>query len=237
MIKDGHLIIEAIEKSNAWDNYYRIPSVPMHRNPHTYLAYMTKLVSRYPVANMIYRETIFKDIISYILVCEGPDGYIKRRPSDDDTSHDEMMFASYHSANFANRCVEFVSKNDGIVEKNTNDEKQNAYRFLFFRAVIRACSTKYRVGLISQAAYCVHLIYSILKTRRAVKQNKYAESSGILKIWCANDRMNSYLLCSFFIDFWKWYHVKNGYTAKMLFSKLHLVECPIFAKLAMEDLD
>ena len=222
-MKDGHEITDAIIASNAWNQAHQIPGVPSHANPHIYCAYMTKLVKRWPVSWMIYEQLILPNIFTYIEKCEEPLGYVSRFPKSNESSHDEFMGAAYHASEVADRMVERLSKTDGILE-NSEDERHNNYRFVFFRAFLRACGTNHRVGLASQLAYIAHLIPAIIKVPGP------DQCSGILKAWLMNDRMEKYPLVAVFILIWRWRLEAAGWTAKKIFSQHYLSDHQIFSQ-------
>lgn len=236
--------LEKLVKSNAWNAEWRVPSVPMHSNPHLYNAYALKLLDRYPAPVYLLESVTFlvKDVLKFIYAHEVAQGVVVRQIGAKglSSSHDEIMGAAYVSTEFAARALHHFSKNDGVILREGSDFDYEL-RFIYFVPFLKACvavnDPEQRVGFFSQAAYSIHLLVNIYKARKKIKSGEHPEASGILKIWLMNDRMKNHFWSGLVIKFWKNYFVKRGYTAKYLFGFFYLVECPVFAELAMEDLD
>lgn len=227
--QDGHLVTDAIVASNAWTAAFEIPGVPLHRNPHIYCAYMTKLAKRWPVAWLIYEQLILPNILDYIQKCESPLGFVSRFPESGETSHDEIMGAAYHSNEYAQRALAFLDRRDGVLTPEGDDETKNVYRFIFLRPYLRACAGE-RLGIATQLAYISSLLPEIFTGAKG------KGTSGILMQWMMNEKMEKFPLVAAFIGMWRWRLEAQGCTAQKIFQTSYLTECPIFAQLAQEDM-
>jgi len=217
--------LEEFKGSNAWDNKFALPLIPMHNNPWIYSAYVRKLCGGFD-SEMDYI------LFSHMNKCEVEPGLFNRWPdgSGGVTSHDEIMGLAYHDHDTAKDILLYLEKHDGEYINVHNpgkwtSEKFNVYRFIFLKPYLKACA-EWHVSLLSQAQFSAFLIYDLIT-------HKGIDPAGRLRIWIMLEAMEIFPLSGFVISIWRKIMKNKNITPKLCFTH-YLAEVPIMKKMAPE---
>lgn len=231
--------------SNAWDEIFSLPLIPMHNNPHLYSHYVMKMLG--------YTPEIHKRLSLHAKNCRTSFGVFNKWPdgSGGNMSFDEIMGICAHHKWVSQEILGRLLKTDGIyvnsredVKPYELDEKHYVYRMVFLKPFLRACAG-YKVNLISQAQFSFFLIVLDLLKHDFKKEDfdlekkdykkfrKKLNAPGRLRIWVTLDFMEKYPLSKLAVNWWRKAMHKKGITPKVCFNH-YLDEVPIMREIAPE---
>jgi hypothetical protein len=149
------------------------------------------------------------------------------------TSHDELVGMAYLNQEAARQIVDYLTEKDGEYNntsfKETIPEENNQFRFIWLLPFLKSCA-KYRVSLISQVLWISCLLTDFFKKKENL------DGSGLTMRWLMCERMGQYWLSALAIFFWKLKMKSLGVGPKYIFENKYLVEVPVFAENALEEM-
>lgn len=229
-------VFKSFQASNAWDQRFNLPLVPMHNNPWIYLAYALKMVrlGKHTNDELIELVDLCEDHLAACRTKVWGEFYRWPDGSGGNTSHDEVMGIAY-----VDWCLKLATKPTQAIlsrlqqtdgEYNVQNlpegvpERWNIERFVFLEPFLKACAG-FRVGLISQLWFSIPLLVDIFKYKK-----EDGNESGILLKWIMFEPMEKYLLSGICIQIWKSKMKKLGINPKQIFTEKYLKECPAYGE-------
>ena len=230
-------VLKSFQASNAWDQRFNLPLVPMHNNPWIYLAYALKMIrlGKHTNDELIELVDLIEDHLARCRTKVWGEFYRWPEGLGGDTSHDEVMGIAYIDWCLkletapTKAILERLLETDGVYNVQNVPEKipeeHNIYRFVWMEAFLKACTNKFRVGFISQFWFSVALLKDIFKYKK-----EDGNESGLLLKWIMFEPMEKYLLSGITIGFWKSKMKKLGINPKQIFTEKYLKECPAYGE-------
>lgn len=187
--------IERLKRSNAWDHRYNLPTVPIHNQPHLYMAYCIHVFG--------WDAINIEDHAAFLHGCSrGPiPGLFARWPGTVGgyTSFDELIGIAYMDRVAAEMVLDYLTLHDG--DYNVSGEpgrplEFNMYRFVFLTPYLKA-RAGFRVGAISQIAWAASTIVPQLFQRE-----DQLSAGSLLRNWLMSKAMREYPISGAAIRAW-----------------------------------
>jgi hypothetical protein len=209
--------------TELWHVLYQLPLIPIHANPHFYLA-LVMLCSPGSVPQP-RADAYFQSCVGHDTYYRFPDG------RGGNFSHDEILGAASYSQIAAAELYDTLETNDGIFPDEFGHlvATRYFYRYVFLKPYLRA-----RLGMpvsaFAQSFWSMHVVWSIFMNR----QNNF-DPDGLLKVWVMGQSVKNYPEMNFFYELWKKVMKSRGIGPKMIFAGHYLTECPSMARIAPDD--
>lgn len=207
--------------TELWHQVWQLPLIPIHSNPHMYLA----LVALMSPVDQTKMDEYFQSCNKVHTVYRFPDG------RGGNFSHDEVLGAAAYSKSAADALYQRLEKNDGYFpdEHGKFTESRYFYRYVFLEPYLRA-RTDLAVSTWSQAKWSFYVWLSIL--RHGADD---FDPDGVLKIWLMGQSVKKYPLMNFSYEIWKKVMKKRGIGPKMIFTSHYLNEVKTMREIAPID--
>lgn len=191
--------LEAIIRSNAFDDRYGLPLIPTLNNPWAYSAYLYKLLKLHGI-DLIDEVEMRRAFLNHSVKCSaGMPGLYNRWPdgTGGKTSWDELLGLGYWATECAKLILELLQKTDGIYDNEqpfTTNEARNMYRMPWLIGFLKS-RAGYRVGIFIQIPWSIWMA--------SWKYEPGAEGS-FLKRWIMLEEANKHPIIGIFARrFWK----------------------------------
>lgn len=208
--------------TELWHQIYQLPLIPIHNNPHIYMALVTLMNPSVPQSRM---DAYFQSCNKTHTVYRFPDG------KGGNFSHDEVLGAAAYSQIAAVSLYDILETNDGLFpdEFGKFDQTRYFYRYIFLKPYLRA-RIGMPVSIWSQGLWSLHVGWSILMNRR-----HNFDPDGLLKVWLMGQAVKPYPLMNFSYELWKKVMKSRKIGPKMIFTDHYLNEAPSMREIAPDD--
>ncbi len=208
--------------TELWHHVWQLPLIPIHANPHIYMALINLMNPSVPQDRM---DAYFQQCNQVTTVYRFPDG------RGGNFSHDEVIGAAAYSAPAAAQLYMRLEKNDGYFpdEHGKVSESRYFYRYPFLEPYLRA-RNGLTVSTWSQVKWSFYVWLSILRS-----SPDDFDPDGLLKIWLMGQSVKPYPLMDFSYSVWKKVMKKRGIGPKMIFTSHYLNEAKTMRVIAPDD--
>jgi len=208
--------------TELWHAVWQLPLIPIHANPHMYLALIAMMNPNIPQGRM---DAYFQACNQAETVYRFPDG------KGGNFSHDEVLGAAAYSQIAAVQLYDRLETNDGSFpdEFGHFPSERYFYRYIFLKPYLRA-RIGMEVSLVSQSLWSAHVIWSMIMNKR-----HNFDPDGLLKVWLMGQAVKKYFVMNYFYEMWKKVMKSRGIGPKMIFKDHYLNECPTMARIAPDD--
>jgi len=208
--------------TELWHHIWQLPLIPIHANPHMYLALVTMMNPNIPQARL---DAYFQSCDKAETVYRFPDG------RGGNFSHDEVLGAAAYSQMAAVSLYDRLEQNDGVFpdEHGKIYPGRYFYRYVFLKPYLRA-----RIGMPvsvwSQSLWSAHVIWSMI-----MNKSHNFDPDGLLKVWLMGQSAKNYPLMNFSYELWKKVMKSRGIGPKMIFTSHYLNEAKTMREIAPND--
>lgn len=218
-------MLERLMQSELWSSVYNLPLIPMHNNPHIYLAVILQCLQGQAPSLEAQAASYYKACDKAETVYRWPDG------RGGNFSHDEVLGAAAYSKEAALSLYYRLDGHDGIMpdEHGNLDQSRYFWRYIFLKPYLRA-RAGLDVSVWSQALWSAHVTWSMIKNRR-----DNFDPDGLLKVWIMGPGVKDYPMMNFFYEAWKKVMKSRGIGPKMIFTDHYLNEAPTMREIAPND--
>lgn len=209
--------------TELWHHVWQLPLIPIHANPHMYLALVAMMNPNIPQGRM---DAYFQSCNQAETVYRFPDG------RGGNFSHDEVLGAAAYSQLAAVSLYDRLEMNDGSFPDeygSVKDVSRYFYRYTFLKPFLRA-RIGMEVGIVGQSLWSAHVVFSMIKNR-----SHNFDPDGVLKVWLMGQSAKNYPLMNFSYELWKKVMKSRGIGPKMIFTDHYLDEAPTMARIAPND--
>ncbi len=210
----------------AWDDVFKLPTVPIHNNPWLYCAYAFKILKGLDIPDAFYLPLRTR-VRERLRACKLSTGYYHKYPGGRGglMSHDEILGIAWLDMDAAREIYFTLVMNDGIYENEpvAFEESANVFRIFWVKYAIQGLAGA-RMSLITQAKFGLFLIADALIY-------KDEGDASRLRFWLVEDLLDrvsgSWLLGLAFL-FWNARMNKKRQSPKSIFQNHYLKEVEEF---------